>query len=87
MQQASEKPADSTMRFYLCEDSIEINENFTDKIWGMPRVCLNFEGWDDQVVNVLVIFLHFFLTVDKLICMKVGVGLTSHHHFRPSSSL
>ena len=35
-------------------------------------------------------FGHFsapILTMDKLICMKVGVGLTSHHHYRSSSSL
>ena len=34
MQQASKEPADSTMRFYVCEDSIEINENFPDKVEG-----------------------------------------------------
>ena len=50
MQQASKEPADSTMRFCLCDESIEINEDFTDKIWVMARVCLNSGGLDDPVV-------------------------------------
>ena len=35
MQQASKEPADSIMRFCLCDESGEINEDFIDKMKGL----------------------------------------------------
>ena len=48
MQQASKEPADSTMRF--CDENIEIDEDFPDKICVMAWVYLNLGGWGDQMV-------------------------------------
>ena len=50
MQQASKEPADSTMRFCLCDENIEINEDFPDKIWVMAWVYLILGGWGHQMV-------------------------------------
>ena len=69
MQQASKEPADSTMRFCLCDENIEINENFPDKIKDQGLFDFGWAAWSKLFGHSCVLF----LTVDNFIYVKVSV--------------